>query len=457
MSLDLDERRTIFALASGLGKSAIAVIRLSGPDTARAIAALAGGAPKPRYASVRRIIDPQSSIVIDRGLVLWFPGPESFTGEDSAELQVHGSPAVVSLLLKVLSRMPGLRLAKPGEFARRALENGKLDLVSIEALGDLVEAETEQQRRFAVECASGHLQRAAELWRRVLLESLVLIESELDFSDEQDVSPASRAKIVENCQDILREMMPLAVENPQAERIREGLTVLIAGPPNSGKSTLLNAIAKRDVAIVSERAGTTRDLIEVKLDLGGFPVNLVDTAGIRDSDDPIEQEGVRRALRKSVSCDLVLWLTPVGEPAQSPPDLLRDRPLWTVMTKADEAGGDEMSVAKSAVAAKGLEGEILIEISARTGFHLDELIAEIAGYAKQTMSIEGSLVVANERQRSALCSAVDAIHEALNENAPLEIVSDDLRRAGFYLESLVGKVGVEDVLDEIFARFCIGK
>jgi tRNA modification GTPase len=239
------------------------------------------------------------------------------------------------------------------------------------------------------------------------------------------------------------------------------MTVLIAGPPNSGKSTLLNAITKRDVAIVSEIAGTTRDLIEVKLDLGGFPVNLVDTAGIRESDDPIEQEGVQRALKKSASADLVLWLTPVnGSVHDAPPQTLRDRPFWQVLTKADSPGFDEapdlktvMPVPQGSWPGCGTK----IAISAKTGRNLDVLIAGIGEYAKQMMSIEGSLIVANERQRSAIWSAEKAIKDALDESAPLEIVADDLRRACFHLESLVGKVGVEDVLDGIFARFCIGK
>ena len=229
--------------------------------------------------------------------------------------------------------MPGLRLAKPGEFARRALENGKLDLVAIEALSDLIEAETEQQRRLAIEQAGGHLQETVEHWRNDLLDALVMIECDLDFSDEMDTPAVSRAKVRAKCKEILRSLAPLTAESSQVERIREGMTVLIAGPPNAGKSTLLNAITRRDVAIVSERAGTTRDLIEVKLDLGGFPVNLVDTAGIRESDDPIEREGVQRALKKSAAADLVLWLNPIGEAHHSPPRELTDRPLWRVLTK----------------------------------------------------------------------------------------------------------------------------
>ena len=448
MAYSLEDRSTIFALASGLGKAAIAVIRVSGPSSARAIKALIGQLPLPRQALYRKIIDPDDLRIIDSGLVLWFPGPNSFTGEDSGEFQVHGSLSVVSLLLKVLGRIPGLRLAKPGEFARRALENGKLDLVAIEALGDLIEAETEQQRRLAIDQAGGHLQETVEHWRNDLLDALVMVECDLDFSDEMDAPPASRPKVRVKCDEILRSLAPLTAESFQVERIKEGMTVLIAGPPNAGKSTLLNAITRRDVAIVSERAGTTRDLIEVRLDLGGFPVNLVDTAGIRESDDPIEREGVQRALKKSAVADLVLWLNPIGEPRHSPPRELTDRPLWCVLTKADEDLESQTSATMV---------DVQIEISAKNGRNLDMLIKELEVYARHAMFVEGSLIVSNERQRSAICSAEVALRAAMDETAPLEIIAVDLRRACFFLESLIGRVGVEDVLERIFSKFCIGK
>ena len=393
---------------------------------------LIGQLPRPRRALYRKIIDPDDRKVIDSGLVLWFPGPGSFTGEDSGEFQVHGSLSVVSLLLKVLGGMPGLRLAKPGEFARRALENGKLDLVAIEALGDLIEAETEQQRRLAIEQAAGHLQKTVEQWRNDLLDTLVMIECDLDFSDETDAPSVSRTKLRAKCNEILRSLAPLTAESLQVERIREGMTVLIAGPPNAGKSTLLNAITRRDVAIVSERAGTTRDLIEIKLDLGGFPVNLVDTAGIRESDDPIEREGVQRALKKSAAADLVLWLNPIGEPRHSPPRELTDRPLWSVLTKADGNLGAEMGFVQNLSPTSATTGDVQIEISAKNGRNLDMLIKKLEAYARQVMCVEGSLIVSNERQRSAICSAEVALRAALDENAPLEIVAEDLRRACFF-------------------------
>ena len=447
MGYGLDERRTIFALASGVGKAAIAVIRISGPSAAQSIRSLVGGLPVPRKAAFRRIVDPISHETLDRGLVVWFPGPSSFTGEDSAELHIHGARAVTVAILATLGGMPDLRPAKPGEFARRALENGKLDLIAIEALGDLIEAETEQQRRLAMSQSEGHLRARADQWRARLIDALVIVESELDFSDESDAPRVTEGQVQAICREILQSLAPLAIENHSIERLREGLTVLIAGPPNAGKSTLLNAIARRDVAIVSERAGTTRDLIEVKLDLGGFPVNLIDTAGIHASLDPVEREGINRAIKKSEFADLVLWLTPSDAPRAEPPKEFVGRPLWSIRTKADIVGGFEDDVSS------GQE----LRLSAATGRNCDLLMKHLQSFGQENMSVEGSLVVANDRQRFAIRAAQEALTAALDGNAPLEILAEELRRACFSLESLVGKVGVEDVLDQLFSRFCIGK
>lgn len=305
MSFGHDERRTIFALATGVGKAAVAIVRISGPSAAKALLALTGRVPDPRTATFSRISDPDTGQLIDTGLTLWFPGSASFTGEDCAELQTHGSRAVVAAILKTLAKFPDLRMAQPGEFVRRAFMNGKMDLVSVEAIGDLIESETEQQRRMAILQASGKLQETAASWRVDLINALVLIEGELDFSDDVGVSNQTGRKVQDICQKILQTIDGIIAENT-AERLRDGMSVLIAGPPNAGKSTFLNALARRDVAIVSERAGTTRDLIEVKLDLAGFPVNFIDTAGIRESDDPIEKEGIggrsRRGRRRNSSC-----------------------------------------------------------------------------------------------------------------------------------------------------------
>jgi tRNA modification GTPase len=446
MAYGLEDRRTIFALASGIGKAAIAVIRISGPNAARAMESLIGTLPAPRRAVLRTITAPASQTILDRAMVLWLPGPDTFTGEDSAELQVHGARSVVAAILRVLGEIQGLRPALAGEFARRALENGKTNLIGIEALGDLIEAETEQQRRLAIAQASGDLHLAAERWRGRLIAALAIVESELDFSDESDAHPAARHEATAIVVEILQTLAPLTVGNPQVERIREGLTVLIAGPPNAGKSTLLNAIARREVAIVSERAGTTRDLIEVKLDLAGYPVNLIDTAGIQATDDPVEQEGIRRALRKSADADLILWLTPADDGSFLPPSQFAEKPIWHIVTKADGAGATAESSATCTLA-----------ISARTGQNLETLISRLQVYASETMSVEGSMIVANERQRFAIQQAQEALVAALDERTPLEVLAEELRRACFALESLMGKVGVEVVLDQLFSRFCIGK
>ncbi len=458
MAYGLDDRHTIFALATGYGKAAIAVIRISGPNSPRAIESLVGRLPPPRHATFARIMEPRTSAILDHGIVLWFPAPNSFTGEDSAELQVHGARSVVAAILRTLGELEDFRPARPGEFARRSLENGKSDLIAIEALGDLIEAETERQRAFAILQTSGNLQEAAKWWRGQLIDALVLIEGELDFSDESEAQQSSASEFRTIVQEILKTLAPLTAGNGKTERLREGLTVLIAGPPNAGKSTLLNAIAKREVAIVSERAGTTRDLIEVKLDLGGFPVNLIDTAGIQKSDDPIEQEGINRALRKSEAADLILWLTPLIQPTPFPPEQFADRTIWHILTKVDQQAETAEAVCRNEKAPEDVSSAARkFKISARTGLNIENLIARLQEYANENMSVDGSLIVANERQRFAIQMAHEALLASLDENAPLEVVAEELRRACFSLESLMGKVGVENVLDQLFSRFCIGK
>jgi tRNA modification GTPase len=453
--------QTIFAQASGFGKAAVAVIRISGPSTGKVIDSLVGRRPEPRVASYCTLREPGCDHILDRAIVLWFPRPFSLTGEDSAELQIHGAISVVRAISKVLTKMDDLRLAEPGEFARRSLDNGKSSLIQIEALGDLLNSETEQQRLFAIEQSSGKLQGVAEGWRRLLIEALVSIEAELDFSDEADVDGAVQAKWRDCCRVILADMSQLSRDSRQTECLRHGLTVLIAGPPNSGKSSLLNAISRRDVAIVSERAGTTRDLIEVKLDLGGFPVNLVDTAGIHATDDPIEREGIERARRKGAQSDLVLWLTPIDAEFVSPPGEFSQRPLWHILTKADsglEKGPLNLSqtVPQRVATFAAISGSAAM-VSAKSGYGIEQFIQELQDYANEKMSVEGSVCLANDRQRASITAAEAALESALKCSAPLEVVADDLRRACFLLEQLIGKVGVEDVLDHLFAQFCIGK
>src|SRR5450755_2625217 len=341
----------IFALSSGRGPAAIAVVRISGPRTSAALRALTGKIPAPRQAALARIRDPQSNDIIDEGLALWFPAPHSETGEDVAELQLHGGRAVIAAVLAALSSIEGLRPAEAGEFTRRAFENGKLDLTAVEGLADLVMAETQGQRRQAFRQMKGLLGIHAETWRQRLIQALALVEARIDFADEADVQNSAHGNLLAPALAIARELeMEIAgalADGGRGERLREGLVVAIAGPPNAGKSTLLNRIARREAAIVSPYAGTTRDVIEVHLDLAGWPVTLLDTAGIRETEDPVELEGVRRARERAAAADLVLWVVDAREPgltknaaakgaAKSTPSA---PPTWLIRNKIDLVEG----------------------------------------------------------------------------------------------------------------------
>ena len=309
------DRSTIFALSSGRPPVAIAVIRISGPRAGAALTALGVKIPEPRKAGLARIRDPRTGEIIDEALVLWFPAPHSETGEDVAELQAHGGRAVIAGILDALARIDGLRMAEAGEFTRRGFENGKLDLTAVEGLADLVGAETEGQRRQAFRQMKGLLGNRAETWRKRLIQALALVEARIDFSDEADVPEELVAPALKIARELKDEIAAALADGRRGERLREGLVVAIAGPPNAGKSTLLNRLARREVAIVSPYAGTTRDIIEVHLDLGGLPVTLLDTAGIRETADPVELEGVRRARERAASADLVLWVVDASEQA----------------------------------------------------------------------------------------------------------------------------------------------
>lgn len=436
---------TIFALSSGFGRAAIAVLRVSGPQVREILARMIGHVPEPRFAALRRFKDPQTGETLDRGLALFFEAPKSETGEDCAEFHCHGGPAVVAAMLRALASFPATRLAEPGEFARRAFENGKLDLTAVEGLADLIEAETEAQRRQALRQADGGLFRKAEEWRQALLEAAALTEAEIDFADEAEVAAevAARARA-----DVLGIVVGLAArlreelaQSAAGERLREGLTVVIAGPPNAGKSSLLNCLARREAAIVSALPGTTRDAIEVHLDLAGLPVTLIDTAGLRDSDDAIEAIGIARGKAKAQAADLVLWLSEAGDP--QPPSLHAAATIWLVFTKRDLCAAPPAGLCLSAV----------------TGENIDALVEALTAFAQSATARGSGALLTRARHRQALMRAVEAlerISQADRAGAP-ELLAEDLRSALRALESLIGKVDVEMILGEIFSRFCIGK
>lgn len=424
---------TIFALASARGKAGVAVIRVSGSQAFAAAEALCGRLPEARRASVRRLR--QNGVFLDEALVLVFEAGASFTGEPCVELQVHGGLATVRAVLAALGDVPGLRLAEPGEFSRRALENGCMDLTQIEGLADVIEAETEAQRRQAVAVMSGVLRQKVDVWRADLVHALALLEATIDFSDE-DVPEEVTGEVVVLIERVRAALIRELAGSGAAERIRDGFEVAIVGAPNVGKSTLLNALAGRDAAITSEIAGTTRDVIEVRMEIAGLSVTLLDTAGLREAEDPVEQVGIARAMERARRADLRLFLR-VGD------EDLPVRPKagdLVVLGKADLRDG-------GGIAVSGLTGEGVDELVARIGAVLEDRVA-------------GSSLVIRERHRHALIGSGHSLDQALavlNEDGPVELVAAELHGALRALEVMIGKVGVEDLLDEIFSRFCIGK
>jgi tRNA modification GTPase len=431
------------------------VIRVSGPRTRALLDALCGGAPPPRHASLRAI-GPRDRAPIDRGLVLWFEGPSSFTGEDMAELHVHGSRAVIGEVVDAALAVSGTRLAEPGEFARRAFENGKLDLTQVEGLADLVDAETEAQRRQALAQSEGSLRRLYEGWRDALLQARALMEAGLDFADEGDVVADVSAK-ADAIVTALRSSLARHLADKSGERLRDGLRVVIAGPPNAGKSSLMNALAKRDVAIVSEEAGTTRDVIEVHLDLGGVPVIVADTAGIREAEGRVEQAGIARALARVGEADTVLWVIDATDPVwDPPPGTVRDIPLQGAAIRG--AVSLLSVVNKIDLAPHTGRGRDAIEISAKTGQGVDRLIAVLAEAARlATDSGAGGPLPTRTRHRVELAAAAASLERYAGPRLSPELKAEELRIAAHHLGRLTGRIDVEEVLGAIFAAFCIGK
>jgi tRNA modification GTPase len=455
------DQSTIFALSSGPPPAAIAVVRISGPHARAALDALVGRVPEPRKAALARVRDPQTRDIIDEALVLWFPAPHSETGEDVAELQLHGGHAVIAGVLDALGRIAGCRLAEPGEFTRRAFTNGQLDLTAVEGLADLVAAETQAQRRQAFRQLKGLIGDRAEDWRRRLIEALALVEARIDFSDEADVPEDLIGPAVHAAQQLRNEIAVALADGHRGERLRNGFVVAIAGPPNAGKSTLFNRLARREAAIVSPYAGTTRDILEVHLDLGGYPVTLLDTAGIRDSADPVEQEGVRRARERSTAADLILWVIDVSAAGAANSDApLRGNgpPVWLVGNKVDlTLQGSNLAILQSQ---KLDESEFTCSISASTGQGVEALVRAIGEQSRQALGSAEPALVTRARHRRDLEETVAALDRALGEAARSggeELIAEELRMAATSLGRLTGRVDVEDVLDVIFRDFCIGK
>lgn len=426
---------TIYATATARGRSGLAVVRISGPCAHHAGQALAGPLPPPRTSGLRRLTWDRE--LLDEALVLAFVKGASFTGEDVVELHVHGGLAVVESVLRALAAQPGLRLAEPGEFTRRALENGVLDLAQVEGLADLIDAETEAQRRQAVRVLTGSVGRKVEGWRRDLIRAGALLEATIDFADEEvpvDVSPEVLVLIDRLMADLGREAEGVGA----AERIRDGFEIAIVGAPNAGKSTLLNQLAGREAAITSHIAGTTRDVIEVRMEIAGLPVTFLDTAGLRETDDRLERAGIDRAISRAEAADLRLFLTDGDD------------------LKCLQPRGDDLVVRGKADTLSGVSG---LAVSGLTGDGVPEVMSRIGEILQARVGSAGALV--RERHRIAVSAAIAALAESraevVRDDSRVELAAEHLRRAVTALDALIGRVDVDDLLGEIFATFCIGK
>lgn len=433
---------TIVSLSSGAPPAGIAVIRASGPRAPVLARLLAGDLPTPRRAAFRILVD-RDGREIDRGLVLWFPAPASFTGEDCVEFQLHGGRAVVDRLIAVATAIDGVRLAEAGEFTRRAFSHGKLDLIEAEALGDLIAAETEAQRRFAVAQACGAQSRLYAGWRERLLHGRAMVEAEIDFADEEDVPGSVSDRIWEDMEDLTVEIDAHIAGEARGRIMRSGFQVTLVGAPNAGKSTLLNALSGHERAIVSDVPGTTRDIVEARLDLGGYLVVLADTAGLRARAGAVEQEGMRRAVRRAEQSDLVIHLDEHGVFADL--NLDTDRTVWRVRSKGDLAAVD------------GRAREADFVISAATGAGLDRLAAALKAEVNRRGGDADALAPGRDRHMGHLRACKAHLIDSLSERRPLEVRAEALRLAADDLGRITGRIDVEDMLGAIFSKFCVGK
>ena len=436
---------TIYAPATLVGRAGLSAVRVSGPGAGAALAALVGRLPPPRRASLRRLRDPATGDAIDRGLVLWFPGPASFTGEDMAELHLHGGRAVMTAMLRALDRMPGLRLAEPGEFTRRAFDTGKLDLTEVEGLADLVAAETEAQRRQALRQFEGGLGELTQSWRERLVTASARLEAAIDFPE--DGLPEGLVEETRAASAALADAIAPHLDDTRGERLRDGALIVILGAPNVGKSSLLNYLAKRDAAIVSTQAGTTRDVVEVHLDLAGYPATVADTAGLREAADPVEREGVARALGRADRADLKLLMVEAPSPRAADLGPMVDARTLVLVNKTDLLAGRRLP---------DLPWPSL-PISLLSGAGLDRLSDALTARVRALFEEGGPTpVVTRARHRAALSDCVEALRRAGAAWSP-ELIAEDLRLAARALGRIVGQVDVEELLDRIFRDFCIGK
>jgi len=436
---------TIFALSSGGLPSGVAIIRISGPAAGHAVEMACGRIPTPRRAVLASIRN-RNGEEIDKGLVLFFPGPNSFTGEDCAELHIHGGRATVGATLDTLAGMEGLRPAEAGEFSRRAFLNGRMDLVEVEGLADLIAAETEVQRRLAAEQAAGGLSRVYDSWAKRLTHARAMIEAELDFADEDDVPGSVASSIWHDMRALQQEIIHHIAAGKVGEIIRDGLNVVIAGPPNAGKSSLLNHLARRDVAIVTDIPGTTRDVLHVDLDLSGFAVRLFDTAGLRETEDIVEREGIRRTQLSMEQAHLVL--------------LLSERPQedWAALVGAYAGPAIRVLTKSDRQDVTRRQGQFDITISTATGEGIEELLSAIQSYLPDLDAGSALALPTRRRHFDNIAEALDEITNALEaDGAGLDIQAEYLRLTGQALGRVTGRVDVENLLDVIFSEFCIGK
>ena len=444
---------TIFALSSGKPPSGIAVIRISGPKSQEILEKMCENVPVSRETGLSKILHPVTKEILDEGLILWFKRPASFTGEDVVELHVHGGRAVVQAIINALQSLDGLRIAEPGEFTYRAFEAGKLDITKVEGLADLISADTEFQRKLAITNVTGGLYELCEKWRANLIRCRALIESELDFSDEDDTPDSSFEQIEPILRQLADELSSQISKSQSAEQLRDGLKIIILGEPNAGKSTLLNRIANRDVAIVTDEEGTTRDILSVHLDLKGYPATIMDTAGIRETTGKVEIEGIRRAKEQAKEADLILELIDSTTATSDSrfKEEFKNIPIWLLYNKVDLKPNIIERVQKNLINNTYI-------ISAKSGEGITELIDSLAKFCGEFWIDAESSIISRTRHRTLLTVALKSVKKVLNDSRlPIELCAEELRSASDEIGRITGKVQTDELLDVIFKEFCVGK